>query len=692
MHAPATIDSYLAGDLIGFSAGLVITGLLLAFTLRARRLPGTPIANILLACCALIWNASGLARAILLAFGWDHESVACLLLIAIQISGVSVWPIPVLAIWRDYAVSPWQRTLARLMLGLAVVDGIVLTLGLWAAALGVGALLPFYTWKEAAAYNSALLAVGASASLLSRPASRGVKLSALMVLTSVTGAMLALIVLHNVPLSPLQQTKLRSFAQQAPLLMLFASFFMFARFRFADVFIRRSLSILLAAVLATTLVSLWQLEAFAPGAAATFPRSLRLFGMSALATALLLGFASLDRYLGALVNRSIVRTPDYQEEARRLRARLQELHDDDEVVAAVCEAVGRTLDVGTVQVIDSGRLPRALWPIGLHEGEVVELDRASPVRQLLAGTTKRRGQRRCVAGDTADAAAPAEPMDMDVELLAPVRVAGDVVSVLAVPPAEDDRSFLTREVEYLRGAAAQAGARLDALRAERELVERQNREALLHQQLSEAELRALRAQINPHFLFNALNTIADLIVTGPAAAEAMTLRLAKVFRHVLAHSARPFSSIESEIDFLRSYLGIEEARFGPRLLVHIDVRPDVAAELIPTLLLQPLVENALKHGLAPKPGPGTLWIAARERGGQVCVTVEDDGLGIGAGGRRGAGVGLTNVAQRLSVAYQDRASLTLDPRDGGGTRVTILLPRDRRQTPAPAESEKAIAR
>jgi two-component system LytT family sensor kinase len=281
-------------------------------------------------------------------------------------------------------------------------------------------------------------------------------------------------------------------------------------------------------------------------------------------------------------------------------------------------------------------------------------------------------------------------MDMDVELLAPVRAAGEVVSVLAVPPAADGRGFLTREVEYLRGAAAQAGARLDALRAERELVERQNREALLRQQLSEAELSALRAQINPHFLFNALNTIADLIVTGPAAAEAMTLRLAKVFRHVLAHSARPFASIASEIDFLRTYLEIEEARFGPRLLVHIDVRPEVAADLIPSLLLQPIVENALKHGLAPKPGPGTLWITAQDRGDRLCVTVEDDGLGVGV--RRGAGVGLTNVAQRLSVVYQERASLALEPREGGGTRVTILLPRDRQRTPTPTPGEEVIAR
>jgi two-component system LytT family sensor kinase len=100
------------------------------------------------------------------------------------------------------------------------------------------------------------------------------------------------------------------------------------------------------------------------------------------------------------------------------------------------------------------------------------------------------------------------------------------------------------------------------LHREREAIERQSREALLLQQVAEAELRALRAQINPHFLFNSLNTIADLIVRDPPRAEAMTLRLASVFRHVLAHSSRSMTTIREEVEFLRTYLYIEEARFG----------------------------------------------------------------------------------------------------------------------------------
>ena len=127
-----------------------------------------------------------------------------------------------------------------------------------------------------------------------------------------------------------------------------------------------------------------------------------------------------------------------------------------------------------------------------------------------------------------------------------------------------------------------ARATLDALRREEEAVERQSREALLEQQVTEAELRALRAQINPHFLFNCLNTIADLVVRNPARAETMTLRLAEVFRHVLDHSSRPLTSIRDEIEFLRTYLYIEEARFGDRLQVKIEVEPGLEREQIPS--------------------------------------------------------------------------------------------------------------
>jgi two-component system LytT family sensor kinase len=248
-------------------------------------------------------------------------------------------------------------------------------------------------------------------------------------------------------------------------------------------------------------------------------------------------------------------------------------------------------------------------------------------------------------------------------------------------------------VNFLRAAAAQFGQRLDALRLEEQMVEQQSREAVLLQQVTEAELRALRAQINPHFLFNSLNSIANLIVENPGQAETMTLRLARVFRHVLANSSRLLIPLHEEIEFLRTYLQIEEARFGSRLGVNIEVDPVVALERIPTLILQPIVENALKHGLGPKPGQGHLWIAAEVQGNRMRLRVEDDGVGYvsatrhsgnwqgippsGNGNNGGSnGVGLENIAQRLNALYQDQGEMILEAREAGGTRVTILLPRE----------------
>jgi two-component system LytT family sensor kinase len=154
----------------------------------------------------------------------------------------------------------------------------------------------------------------------------------------------------------------------------------------------------------------------------------------------------------------------------------------------------------------------------------------------------------------------------------------------------------------------------------------------------------------------------------------MTLRLASVFRHVLAHSSRPLTTVRDEIEFLRAYLYIEEARFGDRLRVEIAVDDAVQGDAVPSLILQPLVENALKHGLGPKPGPGRLSISARVEGGFLRLRVEDDGIGFGAR-RESPGVGLTNVAERLATLYQDRASLEMEAREGGGCRVTVLIPR-----------------
>jgi two-component system, LytTR family, sensor kinase len=327
------------------------------------------------------------------------------------------------------------------------------------------------------------------------------------------------------------------------------------------------------------------------------------------------------------------------------------------MAAAAEDAVRHALQLNGARLVAVDTLPPSSLSSAVLEGEIVELDPTDPLRGRL-------------------------PL-ANAEVLIPVASSGRIAHVLVIAPGPARPGLVTRDLDYLRAAAAQFGNRLDALCREREAIERQSREALLLQQVAEAELRALRAQINPHFLFNSLNTIADLIVRDPPRAEAMTLRLASVFRHVLAHSSRSMTTVREEVEFLRTYLYIEEARFGDRLRVTIDVAPEAAGQLIPSLILQPLVENAMKHGLGPKPGPGNIWISSHAELDRVCVKIEDDGMGPPSGPISAADEchGLANVAGRLRTLYGDRASVTLDARPGGGACVTLWLPRGEAVSP-----------
>ena len=206
-------------------------------------------------------------------------------------------------------------------------------------------------------------------------------------------------------------------------------------------------------------------------------------------------------------------------------------------------------------------------------------------------------------------------------------------------------------------------------------------------ELAQAELRALKAQVQPHFLFNTLNTIAALIPTDPRAAEEMTTRLAEVFRYALSSSERETAPLSEELAFARGYLDIERARFGNRLAVVTEIEPGLEHVLVPSLLLQPVVENAVRHGIAPRPEGGTIRLQAAREGSRLRLTVEDDGPGIdpaavarlsGAttetprapGGR---GFGLFSVRERLRANGSSDA-LTIESPPGGGTRVSLRLP------------------
>ena len=211
------------------------------------------------------------------------------------------------------------------------------------------------------------------------------------------------------------------------------------------------------------------------------------------------------------------------------------------------------------------------------------------------------------------------------------------------------------------------------------------------ERLARAEVRALRAQISPHFIYNALTAIASFVRTDPERARELILEFAEFTRYSFrAHGE--FTTLAEELRSIDRYLTIERARFGERLQVRLQIAPEVLPVGLPFLCLQPLVENAVRHGLSRKPGVGMVSIEARDAGAECHITVEDDGVGMdpvalgrGFGGdgaddapADGAGdphVGLTNVDERLRSAFGDQFGLVVETGLGAGTKVSMRVPK-----------------
>ena len=204
--------------------------------------------------------------------------------------------------------------------------------------------------------------------------------------------------------------------------------------------------------------------------------------------------------------------------------------------------------------------------------------------------------------------------------------------------------------------------------------EREAAAARLEAQLAEARLSALRMQLNPHFLFNTLNAVSALVERDPAGVRRMVARLSSLLRYVLEEGSAPEVPLRDELAFLRSYLAIQEIRFSGRLQVSEACRGDVLDALVPNLILQPLVENAVKHGLgAREDGVGHIEIGAERVGHQLVLTVRDDGPGAHPEDIRD-GVGLSNTRARLEALYGSDATLTLESGSEGGLVARVVLP------------------
>ena len=651
MHGPTPLPEYqLIAELLGFGTGVVMSVL---FMQLAARLGRPPSALAWLVASSLLWNVFGLATMVLILCGFGHLSAPVYAMHSLNMAGGAIFPISFLILWSQAeprsslqrSASQWLPRIARfnaawiialLFLCPLVADRRVMLAGMYATPINA----------------SLLLTAGALLLLQGRLKHFAERLNIALTLTGVWGSTISILLLDRFDPPASLSAFLVVTKEQAPFLAVLGSLFLFARFRWAGVLIKTALRVVAAVwiAFATYLAIRYALPGWTAGS--SFPSAALISSSAGLIAAGLLVFPYLDRWMMSLVDRRILRRPDYREALREVWKEIGELGSEGDVAAHVEQRTTSMLDIAAVRIVSRD----ALGPADLEDADdtdsVWEFSCDDPRCTALGGP--------------------------HLEAAIPIRTRGAVTHLLAVSPGSCGRSLLAEDMEFLSRVAGLVGARMDAIASERERVERQNREAQLQRLAAEAELKALRAQINPHFLFNSLNTIADLIVTDPEKAETMTVLLGKLFRRLLTHSDRQVTPLADEMDFLRTYLRIEEVRFGARLRVRMDIDSAVSRETVPSLILQPVVENAIKHGLAPKTGPGQLTISANREGAFVKLAVEDDGDGTLASpvSRRseGNGVGLKIVAERLKTLYDGKASLDVEMTPDSGSRVTILIP------------------
>jgi two-component system LytT family sensor kinase len=616
----------------GFAIGTLLATLLLILVWRSGGTDRRP--RFLFAACILIANASGLAKNLVLALDASRASALAWQIRSIGFIAAAMVPLSIMIIWRDNAVSKARRKIGDVLIIYAASSGLLIATGLVFGTFAHQASLPssiagFLQRQDSIGnltiYNGLLLVVLGAIFLL--PGTLDDLTNRVAVVLIIAGLALSSIsaVLDAYVSLPTALAHIFRIARfQSIVLVVIGSLFYFSRFRAADLFAKQAVRLLLSAALAIFAAFL----VFGPLAsiaqATASPRAVSILCAAAITCGAMMLYARLRRWSDTLVERGIFGKRDTQLAVREFRDGLGLLQSKSAVLSAM-------------QAL-------AVEVLGMKSGEI-SIHNAEP----------RAG----------------------VSLSVPIPSQGDTLQ-LVVSLAGNRRTLLTAEIDSLREIALHAGRRLDDLDREEERMESIRLESRLSQQLAQAELRALRAQINPHFLFNSLNTIAALIASDPDKAETITVRLAGIFRYVLLHADRPFSSLDEEVSFLRTYLDIEQVRFGERLQVEFDVEASVVHEAVPSLILQPLVENAIKHGVAPKVGVSRILVQAKRRGGLILLSVEDDGMGLDTRRDRdkalGTGVGLQNIRERLQTMYGSTASLSVTNIESGGSRAMLQIP------------------
>jgi K+-sensing histidine kinase KdpD len=357
----------------------------------------------------------------------------------------------------------------------------------------------------------------------------------------------------------------------------------------------------------------------------------------------------------------------------RFGDRLRTILDVDELAQESVQAVGSALDVRSAVVfLQAGRqTPDERWVRAAYRPESPTFTQAD--LDAVWARIRNQGQVWSRNEELNEADLPLADSErltrLGVALAIPVTT-GPGIPVGLIALGRKDRRLAvydTEDVERMRALAAQLAVAVERIRL-------LDRERALVRQTADAEMAALRAQINPHFLFNALNTVAALIRDRPDEAETTVENLAALFRDVLNASGEAEVSLRDEMRLVQRYLSVEEARFRDALEVRISVPTDLLDLHVPAFAVQTLVENAVKHGIERKRGGGAVEVSASRTDNRLLIAVTDSGAGLSPEGAT-FGVGLSNVLGRLRLLYGDDALLEVSPLDIG-VRATIQLPID----------------
>jgi signal transduction histidine kinase len=608
-------------NLLGFTVGIALYALLLLMVVRHGRAKEKSAPDLLLlltSALGLLWNAGELA-----ALFWKDFAVAPVspLLVAISYSALGFLPSVVVH-------SAWKSEEGE--------NKSVRWLTVAAYALSTfAALLHFQSaiFKASAPSDSALrvLTFGSLALLgglliftfRQKIQNKAVWISALSVF--------ALSALH---LSGQQEEKswlIELVAHQSSLPLALAILLQDYRFAFADLFLKRALSLLLLASVAFGLYVAVAVPLLAWHETHDRNDVQAAVLVIALWMATALVYPALHKFAVLLVDKIILRRVNYARLQAEILRTIEKCDDLESVLSEVCD-----------------ELKFALTTREAHWTEVLENETNLPAVNFTLHSAE-------IFVPTVEA--PFYRINLN-------EFAGG-------------RRLLSDEIEMLAAIAVAAARRIDALRVTEERYERKGREDKLAKFAAEAKLSALRAQINPHFLFNALTTIGYLIQTAPDKAFQTLMKLTQLLRGVL-RSTEEFSSLGEEIKLIENYLDIEKTRFEERLRVKIEIPQGLKKMRVPSLILQPLVENAVKHGISEAKQGGEVGISAELKieDGETFLYLKVADTGAGFDGKKpdSGGIGLENIRQRLRSHYGKQAHLKIESSLRKGTRAEIKLP------------------